>query len=1121
MKKPKASDYKGYDTRTHVYNKPSMYIGSVDNLIRDDWLLEDVMVYKEIDFIPGCERLFLEILSNASDNAGRSKRSGVDPGSIVISMDHHTIKIKNGGLSIPLEIHPEFKIYVPEMIFGRFLTSSNYEVERHDIGTNGIGAKATNVFSQHFKVIIVNDHKKYTQVWENNMLICHPPTIEASTEPPSVTIEYVLDFKKFKYKEYPEEAFKLFARHAADTSFTCKLPVMFNNQLFNYSDIAAYAALYFGDTEKIIHVQKKKNNVVVELIILDTPDDGIHVSFVNGMMTKDGGVHVNTVYKLISEPIINQINDQLYKKFKNLDARELKSRSVNLADIKQNISIILSCQLVDPELTGQCKSYLSKPIPDIHIKNEVLKPIQNWQLMTRLTAILEAKQMASMAKTDGKKTKHVDIDIKGWHDAADAATKKSQECILCLTEGKSGAGYVNVYIASMENSNLYGVLPLKGKCLNVMKAEDAKIEQNREIKAIKTALGLQENTDYTDPVNFKKLRYGQIMICTDSDLDGKHITGLILNIFHCRFPSLLKREGFIIGKRTPIIRVINGKKVNKFYTQREYELWTGKGHVKYYKGLGTSTRAEVIDDIKDEQLVTYTYDKDAADTLSLVFGSSLGNKRKEWITNWKPRNDVDTMIIQPISLFINHEFILFSKSDNIRSINNLLDGFKEAHRKIVAGSHKKFNIGPLNKKYQEIKVADLDSYIRTELNYHHGTDILGKAIILMAQDFVGSNNINLFEPDGQFGTRLENGRDASSTRYINTYPSAIFPYIFMEDDQDLLKYKTDEGKTIEPETYLPIIPIILVNGTKGIGTGYSTHISCHNPSDIVTWLQSRLKGEVDLPSIKPWYRGFTGQIVIIDRRKLNQYKNLDINEDVNLAKEEVDGVDNNIKPLFSIVMTGIYCIRNDTIIITELPIGLSPDQYLDTIKDFLENKKIKGYKNESTADKIYFELTGFQGNVSYETLGIRRRISLSNMVLLDKNCIPQRYDTANDIMETFYTERLPYYHQRKEVKLTKIKNKLTQLNFKIQFINAIINQELIINNVSKQSIIDKMIMLKIPVEIYTEAKLSHLNKEEVAQLKKEVDIQQKEYTKLDKISPAQLWLNDLNQFYTKYKELYK
>ena len=124
-------------------------------------------------------------------------------------------------------------------------------------------------------------------------------------------------------------------------------------------------------------------------------------------------------------------------------------------------------------------------------------------------------------------------------------------------------------------------------------------------------------------------------------------------------------------------------------------------------------------------------------------------------------------------------------------------------------------------------------------------------------------------------------------------------------------------------------------------------------------------------------------------------------------------------------------------------------------------------------------------------------------------------------METFYTERLPYYHQRKEVKLTKIKNKLTQLNFKIQFVNAIINQELIINNVSKQSIIDKMGILKIPVEIYTEAKLSHLNKEEVIQLKKEVDIQQKEYTKLDKISPAQLWLNDLNQFYTKYKELYK
>jgi len=412
---------------------------------------------------------------------------------------------------------------------------------------------------------------------------------------------------------------------------------------------------------------------------------------------------------------------------------------------------------------------------------------------------------------------------------------------------------------------------------------------------------------------------------------------------------------------------------------------------------------------------------------------------------------------------------------------------------------------------------------------------------LMAQDFVGSNNINFFEPLGEFGSRLNNGEDASATRYIYTKPSQLLSYLLIEDDQDLLTHLVDENVKVEPETYLPILPNILINGAKGIGTGYSSYIPCHNPLDLMAWLRARLLGKVDLPTIKPWYRGFTGQIMIIDRRKMKD-KLMDdiqsnINEDVNLDLEpimhcideeladlddEVNSQSDTTKPLLSFVVTGTYHVgKNNNIIVTELPIGVSPARYLTkVVKKMLEEKRIKKYYDKSDTDKIYFELKGYKGNPSFQALGLRRRYSLSNMVLLDKHNTPIRYDTANDIMETFYTERFPYFQQRKEHKLLKIKTQLTKLTDTITFTNAILNKDLIVHNVSKLMIYEKLKQLSIPQGIYDSAKLSDMNKEEITLLNNKMDILQKEYTTLEKTTASELWLNDIALFDKKYKSIY-
>ena len=1137
---PKQSDYKHLDNREHLLKRASMYILNDNKLLRDEWVFDldkKVMKVEEIDFTQGCERIFLEILSNASDNCGRSRRARVDTGKIEVTMNKYDIVVKNYGLPIPTCMHDTEGVYVPELIFGTVNSSSNYEGDRHEVGLNGIGSKATNVFSKRFEVYIENSVSKqsYKQVWENNMLICNKPVIRKYTgKISSTTISYTMDFKHFGYTEYPPEAFELFSRHTADTSFTSKVPTSFNELTFNYDNIKEYARLYFGDVvdNSIIHRQE---NPFVELLIMDTPDNGYHISFVNCMMTKDGGCHVESAIKAVGEPIVNMMNEHIMKK-KKIDIKEKKSQMINLRDVKPHISLLLSCKLVNPDFNGQSKTELNKPVPKITIDSTTIDQIQNWELIKRLYAALEAKQYASLSKTDGKMSKFVELE-KG-RDAVQAGETKRMDCILCATEGKSGAGYMNVYISMLEDGpSFYGLLPLKGKCLNVMNVEKARANKNKEIILIKKMLGLKEGLDYTDPINFKTLRYGKFMICADSDKDGAHILGLIINFFHCHFPSLLKVPGFLIYKRTPILRMTKGKKVEKFYTQREYELWltkqitagTEKGwKAKYFKGLGTSLNGDVADDNKDERLVVTIYDEDAPKAINLAFHKDMRFERKDWILNFEERTDVDSMSNQPISLFINHEMILFSISDLKRSIPKLSDGCKESHRKILAGSHKLFNIGSLNANYTECRVVDLDSYCSREMVYHHGNDILGNVIIKMAQDFLGTNNINLFAPNGQYGSYYENGEDASSPRYPNTHPSVLFSYIFHQHDQALLVPMIDQGQEIEPETYFPVIPMILVNGAKGVATGFSTFIPNHNPLDIIHWLKSRLTGSINLPTLTPWYRGFEGTITIIDRKK-NKYEDveeeiLDNDDDIDSDDEALERQNIKERPLLSFVTTGVYHIKNNnTIVITALPIGRSPKKYYDTIlvAKMLKKKIIKKIVNKCTIDTVHFELKGYVGNPSMKSLYLRRRYSLSNMVLLDKNDRPIRYDTSNDIIETFYNDRYPIYKQRKSHMLLKIQNEIDKYQHQVKFISAILDKSLKIKNVEKSVIYNQLDMLKIPHIIYDKAKLSNLNKEEIASFSSMIDNLKKELIQLDKTSVNDLWLNDLKALEKKYKQVYK
>jgi DNA topoisomerase-2 len=1205
---PTAADTRLYTPRTHVYMKPDVWIcPKADVFVEEEmWLynLEEAKIYKEvIRFVPGVERIFLEILANASDNANMSRRMGTDAGKIDILMNNSHISITNYGLPMPVEEHPDAPgKYVPEVSFGRLLTSRHYENERNESGTNGIGSKATNIFSKEF-TCIVHDHVrhwKYTQTWRNNMREVSNYLLEPyNGKISSVQIVYKMDFTRFGYPEpdgqnggYPIQLFHLFARHALDTSFNAKIPVTFNGLSFNTSNIRDYARMYFGDLvdTAVIHYQwpagtevikKKKGYQVakdpsilpdVELLALDTPDSGYHISFANCLMTKNGGIHVNAAIKAVADSTVKMINEKIITKLvggkkgkeKEIDGKEKRANTITINDVKPHISVFLSVKVTDPQFDGQQKSKLedAKPPPKINVPEECLKNISKWELIPCLYKVLEAKQWRNMKKGDGKAGGRTKKGV----NANRAGKADKHKCTLYITEGDSGAAYVEILSTFVPGGMDYiGILAMKGKNLNVMNATFVDIGKNKEFNQLKKMLGLEEGLDYMDDHNFSTLRYGSLMIAADADVDGKHITSLILCYFHCRFPGLLAR-GFIKNYLTPIMGITIGNQVSKFYSEPSHVKWLKetqnankltKDNYKYYKGLASSEDADIQADFNNPRIVPFFYDIDAPEKISLVFKTGRENERKEWLANWQPLTDDYIWQQQPISWFLDNEMILHGLDNVARTIPKLMDGLKEGHRKIIYAMHLKWAIGSKSKKYTEMKVAQFAGFVAEKTSYHHGEMILGKTIVGMAQDFVGSNNIAYLAKKGQYGTRFKSGKNAGQTRYIFTLPMPIVSAIYNKKDKNILKHMVEEGGEIEPEQFLPVLPMLLVNGATGIGTGWSSYTPPHNPLDIIKCLKMLLNGvpPSELPRLMPWFRGFLGKIEIINRKNktktiikadgddiITKDDKLDekdiINEETGNTGEEDDedepeefqdedkeerapGEPSVKKQLYSMKITGNFETKpNGDIIITELPIGRSPFNYLKWLEKLKEEKKIKDFRNLCGKDVVYFEIQGFQPQPTHKNLLLEKTKGLSNMVVLDENDKPIKLNDANEILVKWYNLRLPFYGDRKKYMDGKITEDIRKLKNKLKFVTAVFEKQIKVTRVSVASIHAKMNELGIDHDAYN-GNLRCVATDGRAEIEEQIRNKEKEQEELAKISIQQMMLTDLDEFEKVYRREYQ
>jgi DNA topoisomerase-2 len=422
------------------------------------------------------------------------------------------------------------------------------------------------------------------------------------------------------------------------------------------------------------------------------------------------------------------------------------------------------------------------------------------------------------------------------------------------------------------------------------------------------------------------------------------------------FPTILKRkEPFLISLKTPIVRVFQKPKDLLFYDERKFkEFAETKGkkfEKKYYKGLGT-TKPEDVPDTFGTKIVEYITDEETDKHMNKVFHKKFADDRKKWLEEHNPSeyislDDGDSNMTMTISDFINGEMIKFSIDDCARSIPCMIDGLKNSQRKCLYAVKKK----KLQFHSKSLKVAQLGGYVAEQTNYHHGEQNLYETIVKMANEYVGSNNIPLFYRDGMFSTRL-NFKDAASARYIYTKMDMLTEFIFRSEDDVLLRHNIDDGDIVEPVFYVPIIPMVLINGvTAAIGSGYSSNIPNYNPLDIIQsikiWLlndgkiftstSSPEENETIsvLPEFKPWYRNFKGEIVKVDSNKFMTKGN-------------------------------ITKIKSGTYEITELPIGLSTDKFKEMLEDLIEAKQIKTLQNHSTPKKVNFIITSVNEDINIE-----------------------------------------------------------------------------------------------------------------------------------------------------------
>ncbi|KHJ95992.1 DNA gyrase/topoisomerase IV, A subunit [Oesophagostomum dentatum] len=990
------------------------------------------LVMKDIQYVPGLYKIFDEILVNAADNKQRDPKMNCIK--INIDKEKNQISIYNNGKGIPVVHHKVENMYVPEMIFGTLLTSSNYDDSQRKVtgGRNGYGAKLCNIFSSEFTLETSSKEfgKAFKQTWINNMTKDKDCQIVKAAGEDYTKVTFKPDLSKFKMKELDDDIIGLMCRRAYDVAGSTKgVKVLLNGKVLPVQGFKQYVEQY---TKDVTGPTGEPAKVVYEAVndrwevALTVSEKGFQqVSFVNSIATTKGGRHVDYVA------------DQMVAKLIDVIKKKVGKSTVNVKpfQVKNHMWVFVNCLIENPTFDSQTKETMTLQAKSFGSKCELSEKFSkqaiNCGVVDAVLAWVRFKQQEDMnKKCSSKKTTKIRaviqpfIVLKGipkLEDANDAGTKNSQLCTLILTEGDS-AKTLAVSGLGVVGRDRYGVFPLRGKLLNVREGSIKQVAENVEINALIKILGLQYKKKYETEEDFKTLRYGKVMVMADQDQDGSHIKGLVINFIHHNWPSLIQRN-FVEEFITPIVKATKGKEELSFFSIPEYNEWRNNTEnwktfkIKYYKGLGTSTSKEAKEYFSDmvRHRIRFKYGGAEDDTaVDMAFSKKKIEERKDWLTKWMAeKKERRTRGLEEEYLY-NKDTRAVTFSDFV-----LFACFKRADKR-------------------EVKVAQLAGAVGELSAYHHGEASLMGTIINLAQDFVGSNNVNLLLPIGQFGTRLQGGKDSASPRYIFTQLSPVARTVFPVADDHVLRFLFEENQRIEPEWYCPIIPMVLVNGASGIGTGWSTSIHNYNPREICENMRKLIRGEQPKP-MAPWFKNFRGTI------------------------EQLD-------PSRYVCSGEVAVLSDDTIEITELPIKTWTQSYKESVLEpMLESsdKKtpiISDFKEYHTDTTVRFvvriaggKLKELEAEGLHKVFKLQTVLNTTSMVLFDAAGCLRKFNSPEEICAEFFETRKQKYIDRKAFMEGMLKAQSNRLTNQARFILAKIKGEIVMENKKKAAIVEQLI----------------------------------------------------------------
>ena len=1152
-----AQQYQQKTDKQHILENPDTYIGSVELVDANLWISNDdihspkKIGLKQLEYIPGLYKLFDEGIVNCRDHVIRmiqKSTTNTVPDHRCVSYidisitDDGTIVMENDGDGIDVAKHPEYQIWIPEMIFGHLRTSTNYNQEEKRIvgGKNGFGFKLVLIWSTYGKVETVDHIRglKYTQEFHNNLEQMSEPVIKSvKSAKPYTRVSFKPDYARLGLTHgLTSDMIALFRKRVCDIAGVTdhshkKIKVSFNGEVIPVRNFQQYIDLYLGPrsvsrttneggsddgvsaTSSVKRVYEADSDRWEYAVALSPTHQFEQISFVNGICTHKGGKHVDYVLGQITRKLSAYIEKK-------------KKITVNPNTIKEQLFLFLRCDIENPAFDSQTKDYMNTPSnrfgSSCTVSDSFIEKIAKMGVMDAACSLTEIKERSIAAKkTDGSKTRTI-RGIANFIDANHAGTAQSKDCVLILCEGLSAMSGVVSGLSSTDR-NHYGIYPLKGKLLNVRGENIKKISENKEITDLKKILGLETGREYTnyDDV-YRNLRYGKVMLLVDADMDGSHIKGLCVNLFHSEWASLFRLNGFLSFMNTPILRAKKGNQIHVFYHEGEYETWKRtfpNEHpqgwtIKYFKGLGTSTAVEFKEYFTNKRIVDFTYQSLTSDDIvDKIFNKKRADERKTWLEQFDKNIHLNTNETNiSYDHFVDKELIHFSVYDCERSIPNLVDGLKTSLRKILYCAFKR-------RLTTEIKVAQFTGYISEHSEYHHGEASLNGAVVGMAQNYVGSNNINLLEPNGQFGTRQNGGDDSASERYIFTQLNPLTRCLFPELDDPILHYLNEDGISIEPEYYVPILPMVLVNGISGIGTGFSSSIPPFHPMKLVEYLRNKLMGVEPMKDFVPYYENFRGTV------------------------SHVEGETQKF------LIKGVYETTSvaDQIRITELPVGTWTMPYITVLENLTDGgvdkqgkrvaPSIKDFVSNSTEKIVDIVVTFAKGRLSEleamsggqpgvngleKLLKLTTTVSTTNMHLFDDQCKLKKYGHIHEIIDAFSLVRLATYTKRKIHQMNVLEKILVKLSNKVRYIECVLKGtvdlrrkmateiETMLNDAGLNHVEDSYdYLIKMP--------MISVSVEQVEKIQKEHANTLAELTELRNTTEEHMWLRELSTFETQYQ----